>query len=59
MIVRQLSNRVLPGFPLAYPLVGLLGLAKRLGARERNYLKLRFAGHICFLARRPEGPSPS
>lgn len=55
MIVRQLTMRALPGFPLAYPLVGLLGLVRRLGAREKNYLKLRFSGHICFLASRPPG----
>jgi len=56
VISRQMLNA--PGFlnPFfenvspVYALISLCAAMLRLGTRERNFLKLQFAGHICFLA---------
>lgn len=53
MIFRQLSARKIGGLRLAYPAFELAGRIRGWSARKRNYLKLRFAGHICFVARKP------
>lgn len=37
-------------------LLGVAAAAFRLGQPERNYLKLQFAGHVCFLARKRAHP---
>jgi SAM-dependent methyltransferase len=52
MTVRQLSGRRVNGFRLVYPLVELGGMIGKWDARCRNYIKLRFSGHICFVARK-------
>lgn len=54
LIMRQMSMRRIRGFGIAYPLIGLLARLRSLGVRERNYLKLRFAGHICFAMEREQ-----
>ena len=53
MLFRQLSMRKIGGFSLAYWSLALLARFRGMDARQRNYLKLRFAGHLCFLARKP------
>ena len=50
LIFRQLSARKISWISLSYWLVSLIGLAKGYDAKQRNYLKLRFTGHICFRA---------
>ncbi len=52
MIVRQLTMRKIGGFSLSYWLLAILARLRGMDARPRNYLKLRFAGHLCFLARK-------
>lgn len=52
LIVRQISARRIAGLSVTYPLIDLLARWRSLGFRERNYLKLRFAGHICFAMER-------
>lgn len=52
LIVRQLTKRRIGGFRLAYPLFGLAGKVAGWDARRQNYLRLRFSGHISFLAER-------
>ena len=53
LIIRQISARRIGWAELAYPMIDLLALVKRLDAKAKNYLKLRFSGHICFAATRP------
>ncbi len=50
LIVRQLTNRRISRFGLVYPLIATAGKLRGWDARRRNYLKLRFSGHICFIA---------
>lgn len=50
MLVRQLSARWISGFRIAYPGIEFAGWLRRWSARKRNYMKLRFSGHICFVA---------
>lgn len=56
LIMRQMSMRRISRLSLAYPLIELMARLRSLGIRERNYLKLRFAGHICFMMVREEDP---
>ena len=53
LIARQLSMRTIGRLPLAYPLFAIAAKLKGWDARTQNYAKLRFSGHICFLARKP------
>jgi len=53
LTIRQLSRRRLSRVEVVYPLVGLAGRLRGWDARRRNYIKLRFSGHICFVADRP------
>lgn len=53
MIMRQITNRRLSGLKLAYPMIDMAARVKGWTAKERNYLKLRLAGHIVFAARKP------
>jgi SAM-dependent methyltransferase len=53
LFVRQLTNRRINQFSFVYPLIEIAGRLARWDHRKRNYLKLRFAGHITFLAERP------
>nr|WP_298898234.1 class I SAM-dependent methyltransferase [uncultured Altererythrobacter sp.] len=50
LIVRQLTNRRMSKFPVIYPMIDLIGTLASWDARKRNYLKLRFAGHITLQA---------
>lgn len=52
LIMRQLTVRRIQRFPLVYAAVEAAGRLKGWDARRRNYLKLRFSGHICFAATR-------
>jgi len=52
LVIRQLSLRWISlGF--VYPAIWMAGLLAGWDAKRRNYLKLRFSGQICFVARRP------
>lgn len=53
LFVRQLTLRRVSHFRLIYPLVDLAAWARRWSARKANYIKLRFAGHLSFVARKP------
>lgn len=53
MIVRQLSNRKVRGFRLAYPMISLVAKLRRWDVQRQNYLKLRLSGHIAFIAMKP------
>lgn len=53
LIVRQLTMRRIGRFPLVYPAVWLGAWLRRWDVPLQNYLKLRFSGHICFIARAP------
>ncbi|WP_144097270.1 class I SAM-dependent methyltransferase [Croceicoccus sediminis] len=53
MIVRQISARRIKGLKLVYPGVDIALKLRRIDVRKANYLKLRFAGHILFTARKP------
>jgi SAM-dependent methyltransferase len=50
LMVRQMTNRRIGRLQLAYPLIDAIGTVARWSYRKRNYLKLRFAGHITFIA---------
>ncbi|MGG7564906.1 class I SAM-dependent methyltransferase [Rhodovulum sp. DZ06] len=52
LMMRQLTVRRIRRFPLVYTAVEAAGRIKGWDARRRNYLKLRFSGHICFAATR-------
>jgi len=52
MIFRQLSGKRLSSIGLAYPSIDLAGRLRGWSPRRRNYLKLRFAGHLVFIARK-------
>lgn len=54
LMIRQLSQRRLSRVQLVYPAVALGGKIAGWDAQRRNYLKLRFSGHICFIADRAE-----
>jgi len=53
LIVRQLTLRRVSGFRFIYPLIDIAAGMRGWSKREANYLKLRFAGHLTFVARRP------
>jgi len=53
LMVRQMTNRRIGRLQLAYPLIDAIGTVARWNHKKRNYLKLRFAGHITFIADRP------
>ncbi len=57
LIVRQLTMRRISGFELAYPAFGLMASLRGWDARRLNYLRLRFSGHIAFIAERPSDPA--
>ncbi|MEM9342826.1 MAG: class I SAM-dependent methyltransferase [Pseudomonadota bacterium] len=52
LIMRQLSMRRIKRLSLIYPAIDLAGRLRKWPARQRNYMKLRFSGHICFIATR-------
>ncbi len=54
LIIRQLTLRRIGNFRLVYPAISLAALIKGWDVRRQNYLKMRFSGHICFIARVPE-----
>jgi len=54
LIVRQITLRRIRNFRLVYPAISFGALVKGWDVRRQNYLKLRFSGHICFIARVPE-----
>ena len=54
LIVRQLTLRRIRNLRLVYPAISLAALIRGWDVRRQNYLKLRFSGHICFIARVPE-----
>lgn len=54
LVVRQLTQRWLSRFELVYPAIAIAGRLAKWGARRRNYFKLRFCGHICFIAERDD-----
>jgi SAM-dependent methyltransferase len=53
LFVRQLTVRRILNFRLIYPLVDIAARMKGWSARQANYIKLRFAGHMSFVARKP------
>ncbi|WP_295450494.1 class I SAM-dependent methyltransferase [uncultured Thiodictyon sp.] len=58
LINRQLLNRskilrLVWNKNYLHMMLDLIGSLFRLGCRERNFLKVQFAGHLVFLARRP------
>ena len=52
LVVRQLTMRKISGFGVIYPGIAFAGRLRGWSPRRRNYLKLRFSGHICFVATR-------
>ena len=52
LIVRQMTMRHIGWFQLAYPAIAILAKLRGWDAVRRNYLKLRFSGHICFVAQK-------
>jgi len=53
LVVRQLTLRRVSGFQFIYLLVDIAARVKGWSMRQANYLKLRFAGHMSFVARKP------
>lgn len=53
LAVRQLTQRSLTGFAPFYALFRILYWLKILDGRSYHYLKIRYAGHLLFVARRP------
>lgn len=53
LVIRQLTLRRISGFRLIYPLVDIVTWMKGWSVKQANYLKLRFAGHMSFVARKP------
>ncbi|WP_156170620.1 hypothetical protein [Croceicoccus naphthovorans] len=53
MIVRQITGRRIAGMRFVYPAIDIALKLRKIDVRKANYLKLRFAGHILFTARKP------
>lgn len=53
LVIRQLTLRRVSGFRIIYPLVDIIARMKGWSVKQANYIKLRFAGHMSFVARKP------
>lgn len=53
LLMRQLTIRRINRFGFVYPAIDMARRLGRIDIARANYLKLRFAGHILFTARRP------
>jgi len=56
LIARQITSRRICNFRLIYPAVRVASAIRGWDIKRENYLKLRFSGHICFIAQIPTEP---
>jgi SAM-dependent methyltransferase len=54
LTIRQITLRRIGRARLVYPMVAAAEALGRIDTRQANFLKLRFSGHICFAALKPQ-----